>query len=29
MADRLAILKKEILKLDEHEEKLDMHKQVC
>jgi predicted RNA binding protein with dsRBD fold (UPF0201 family) len=29
MADRLAVLKKEISKLDEHEQKLDMHKQVC
>ena len=29
MADRLAILKKEISKLDEHEQKLDLHKQVC
>jgi len=28
MADRLAILKKEISKLDEHEQKLDLHKQV-
>lgn len=27
MADRLAILKKEISKLDEHEQKLDLHKQ--
>jgi hypothetical protein len=28
MADRLAKLKKEISKLDEDEQKLDMHKQV-
>jgi hypothetical protein len=28
MADRLAVLKKEISRLDEHEQKLDMHKQV-
>jgi hypothetical protein len=29
MADRLAVLKKEISRLDDHEQKLDMHKQVC
>jgi hypothetical protein len=29
MAERLAILKKEISKLEDHEQKLDMHKQVC
>jgi len=28
MADRLAMLKKEITKLEEHEKTLDLHKQV-